>query len=99
MPLQLNHWPNLIRLLVPPHAARIAGLWARQPVTLAQSINTLGIEQRYVFAFYSACVAQGLMAQLESAPVSAPSAGKPLSQEKRSVFRMLMNQLIWNRAA
>jgi hypothetical protein len=98
-PFLLNHWPNLTRLLVPPHATRIAGLWARTPVTLAQSINTLGIQQRYVFAFYSACVAQGLVAQLESAPVSAPSAGKPLSQEKRSVFRMLMNQLIWNRAA
>ncbi len=98
MPLQLNHWPNLTRLLVPPHATRIAGLWARQPVTLAQSINTLGIEQRYVFAFYSACVAQGLVAQLHSSPGTARLEEKPLNQEKRSVFRMLMNKLIWNRA-
>jgi hypothetical protein len=97
-PLRLSRWPNLTRLLVPPHATRIAGLWARAPVTLAQSITTLGIEQRYVFAFYSACVAQGLLAQLHSAPVTMQSEDKPLNHEKRSVFRMLMNKLIWNRA-
>ena len=97
-PLLLNQWPNLTRLLVPPHATRIAGLWARAPVTLAQSISTLGIEQRYVFAFYSACVAQGLVAQGQSAPITVRAVEKPLCNEKRSVFRMLMNKLIWSRA-
>jgi hypothetical protein len=58
-PVRLRSWPNLNRLTLPPEAMRIAGLWSRGPQSLRETVRQLGIPQRYVFAFYSACAALG----------------------------------------
>ncbi len=47
-------WPTLTRLASIPHALRIAALLYDHPYPLADAARLLGIEQRYVFAFYSA---------------------------------------------
>ena len=59
-PVYLKQWPNLTRLAPIPHAARIAALIYDQPRTLTDAAEQLGIEQRYVFAFFSACKTIGL---------------------------------------
>ena len=97
-PLVLKRWPNLTRLLTPPHATRIAGLWAREPIVLSQSITMLGIPQRYVFAFYSACVVHDIVAPAKRALdplLIRPSA----CHEKRNIFRILTSKLMGNTAS
>lgn len=59
-PIVLMQWPNLTRLAAIPHSVRIAALLYEAPYTLIETADLLGIEQRYVFAFYNACKAIGL---------------------------------------
>lgn len=59
-PVFLRQWPNMTRLLLFPHALRIAALWTNQPHSLLATANTLAIPQRHVFGFYSAAHALGL---------------------------------------
>jgi len=54
-PVYLRQWPNLTRLEVIPHSVQIAALLYENPRTLIDIANQLSIEQRYVFAFFSAC--------------------------------------------
>ncbi len=54
-PVYLRQWPNLTRLEMIPHSVQIAALLYEHPRTLIDVANQLGIEQRYVFAFFSAC--------------------------------------------
>ena len=61
----LIHWPNLTRLHPVPEAMRIAALWSEQPMTLGYTATTLGVPQRYVFAFYSAAHTIGLAGQAQ----------------------------------
>lgn len=56
----LQHWPNMTRLLTIPQFLRVAALWVRSPLTLAKTVETLGVEARYVCAFFSACHALDL---------------------------------------
>jgi hypothetical protein len=59
-PVYLRHWPDLNTLLVPPDAMRIAALWLNHPISLLELAARLGVPQRHVFSFYSACAAIGL---------------------------------------
>ncbi len=59
----LKHWPNLTRMESVPHGIRIAALWATQGAGLLETSELLKIPQRYVFAFYSAALAQDLIAE------------------------------------
>lgn len=97
LPVVLKRWPNLTRLLVSPHATRIAGLWAREPLVLSNSATVLCIPQRYVFAFYSACVALELVTPAKRAldPLLVVETVRP--HEKRGIFRMLLSKLVGNR--
>lgn len=96
-PVKLRRWPNLTRLLAPPHAARIAGLWARHPCSLAETARLLDIPQRFVFAFYSASNALDLVSlpPARDLPVPAP----PPASEKRGIFRLLLDKLTGPRKA
>ncbi len=51
---QLDNWPNLTRLVTTPYAFRITAYWINKPRTLRETLNELGLEQRYVFSLYSA---------------------------------------------
>jgi hypothetical protein len=74
----LIHWPNLTRFLVIPQFFRVAALWVKKPHTLTRTAESLGIEARYVCAFFSACHAleltlvQGVAADFEVPVVSEP---------------------------
>ncbi|WP_374245019.1 hypothetical protein [Zoogloea sp.] len=72
-PVRLHSWPNLTRLAVPPEAMRIAGLWSRSSYSLRDTVRVLGVPQRYVFAFYSACHALGLV-ELAATPSAIAAA-------------------------
>lgn len=93
-PVFLRRWPNLPRLLTPPHATRISSLWVRHNFSLAGTAATLAIPQRFVFAFYSACVALDLAAPTRrGADVLVPPEPPPASA-KRGLFRSLLRKLM-----
>lgn len=54
-PVYLKQWPNLTRLGSIPHAVSVAALIYDRPQTLTEVAKKLGVDQRYVFAFFSAC--------------------------------------------
>ena len=60
-PVRLKRWPNFTRLLVTPHAMRIAAILHKQPHNLFDVARLLDVRQQYVLAFFSAAYAQGLM--------------------------------------
>jgi hypothetical protein len=104
-PVRMHAWPDLTRLVIPPEAMRIAGLWSRKPITLRQTLEQLQIPQRYVFAFYSACHALGLVSQPEVAQQAAvlaspaePATTAPDPQPAmRGLFRRLLGKLLGTR--
>lgn len=88
-PVVLKHWPNVSRLLFPPHAAQIVALWARRATPLVNTASTLDIPQRYVFACYSACAALDLI-RADRRAVPRPAAPQsPAPAEKHTLFGML----------
>lgn len=100
-PIRLKNWPNLTRLAVPPEAMRIAGLWSRSSLSLRDTVRTLGIPQRYVFAFYSACAALGHVEQIAPPAVpgglrAAPAqpAAVPIPPPPRGRFKRLFGKLL-----
>ncbi len=100
-PIILLHWPNLTRLLLTPHALRIAALWIERPFSLLDTAKRLGISQRYVFTFYSAAHAVGLAfpeRRTEARDKDPRYRSKPESifnpdQEKRSLFKRILSRL------
>ena len=50
-PVYLKNWPNFTRLLVTPHALRIAALLVEQPRTMPEIAQKLNIKPQYVFIF------------------------------------------------
>ncbi len=54
LPVYLSEWPNFSHVEAFPHAMQITALLIKQPMTLHGIASTLGIPQRYAFAFYSA---------------------------------------------
>jgi len=60
LPVTLSHWPNFSRLQMFPHAMQIAAIMQQSPARLTDIAQQLGVEQRFVFAFYTAANAIGL---------------------------------------
>ncbi len=85
-PIRLKNWPNLTRLAVPPEAMRIAGLWSRSSLSLRDTVRILGIPQRYVFAFYSACAALGHVEQI--APPATPGGPRLMPTQPAAIPTM-----------
>ncbi|MCE1184427.1 MAG: hypothetical protein LWW92_02305 [Rhodocyclales bacterium] len=110
-PVRLNAWPDLTRLVIPPEAMRIAGLWSRQRLSLRQTLEQLQIPQRYVFAFYSACHALNLVSQPELArqtqaahqhptPSATPEPQESVAPQQpamRGLFKRLLGKLLGTR--
>lgn len=64
-PVYLKSWPNFTRLLVTPHALRIAALLIQGPRTLPNIAQVLNIKPQYVFVFISAACSLGLAGQVK----------------------------------
>ncbi len=62
-PVFLKQWPNFTRLLLTPHAMRIAALLIQGPRTLLNVSQVLNVKPQYVFVFISAASALGLVGQ------------------------------------
>lgn len=92
-PVIVRRWPNLTRLLVPPHSPRILGLWSRRPFFLSSTPIVLGLPQRYVFALFSACRALDLVAITSRSADLLVVPEPPPAHEKRGLFRMLLDKL------
>ncbi len=92
-PVFLMQWPNLTRLASIPHSVRIAALLYNQPYTLTETARLLAIEQRYVFAFYSACKAIGL-ANVSRRQIDHTFASEtPETSNNKSILSKLLNKL------
>lgn len=63
-PVYLKSWPNFTRLLVTPHALRIAALLIQGPRTLPNVAEVLDIKPQYVFVFISAACSLGIAGQV-----------------------------------
>jgi hypothetical protein len=60
LPVTLSHWPNFTKLQTFPYALAIAAIMNARPTKLIDIAKKLGIEQRFVFSFYSAANAVGI---------------------------------------
>jgi hypothetical protein len=96
----LKRWPGMTRLMLPPHAMRIAALLTQKPYSLFDAAQKMGIRQQYVFAFVSAAHALGLVGQqmvpieLEQSPT--PETAKPAPAERperQSLFKKILSRL------
>jgi hypothetical protein len=92
-PVYLRRWPNMPRLLVFPHALRIAALWVSKPHSLINTAEVLNVPQRYVFAFYSAAHAIGLAASTERAVDTLFEPPPEHPHRRRSLFNRILNHL------
>lgn len=93
-PVYIKRWPNLTRLLVPPQAPRILGLWSRRPFSLSGTTKVLNVPQRFAFALFSACSALELAATTQRTADRLIAPEIPPASEKRGLFRMLLSKLV-----
>lgn len=93
-PVYLRNWPNFTRLLVFPHALRIAALLSEQPRSLLNIAETLDIRQQYVFAFFSAARALGLadQAMRQSESLIAPPPVEP--KKNTGLLKKILQRLL-----
>lgn len=95
-PVRLHYWPNLTRLGLPPDAIRVAGLWSGRPTALLATARLLGIPQRHVFAFFSACHAIGA-ASCDPLPAARPAVAETAAPRRRGQFNRLLGRLLGRR--
>lgn len=96
-PIYLKHWPNFTRLLVTPHAMRIAALLVDKPRTAASIAQTLAIKPEYVFIFISAASAIGLLGQSTANAEIAVVPHEPKPDGKNSLFGRIISKLRANK--
>ena len=92
-PVQLRRWPNLTRLTLPPHAMRVAAILHQTPITPFEAAKRLGIRQQYVFAFFNAAYALGLIVHAAETPRATPPAASQHSAAKVSLLKKILNRL------
>lgn len=91
--IYLKRWPDFTRLVVTPHALRIAALLIREPRTLLNIADVLKIKPQYVFVFISACYALGFVgpAVRQADQLIAPTEIK--ATKSSSLFRKILGKL------
>jgi len=89
-PVYLKQWPNFTRLVVTPHAMRIAALLIDGPRTAMNLADALNIKPQYVFVFISAAKTLGLLGQAKRNAdiLTEPPEVKP-SKSKGILSRIL----------
>jgi hypothetical protein len=91
----LRRWPNLTRLMLFPHATQISAAWVSAPLSIREILDQLSLPQRYLFAFFSAASATGLLVEAEaerSPSARNNTAGQPPAP-RRGLFRRLLKTL------
>ncbi len=93
-PVYLYHWPNLSRLLPVQHGLRIAALWTRYPVSLMEAATILNIRPKYLFSFYSAASAIGLIGHKSRTEGDhEPPQPPPQQHEHQGLLRKILSRL------
>lgn len=92
-PVFLKHWPNFTRLLITPHAMRIAALLTDKPRTAANVALALKIKPEYVFIFISAAFAIGLLSQVAKNTEIAAAPQEIEPDKKNSLFSRIISKL------
>jgi len=92
-PVFLKHWPNFTRLLITPHAIRIAALLTDKPRTAANAALALKIKPEYVFIFISAAFAIGLLGQVAKNIDIAAAQQEIKPNKKHSLFSRIISKL------
>lgn len=94
-PVYLKQWPNFTRLLITPHAMRIAALLTTGPRSVLEIIHGLKIKPQYVFIFISAAYAIGILDQSKRLADEIITAEVPTkkSVKKKSIFSRILNKL------
>ncbi len=92
-PVYLRHWPNMTRLMLFPHAMRIAALMMEHPRSLMEIARVLNVPQQYVFSFYSAARALGVAGQVKR-QADVIVAPEPVQKpKKRGLFGKILDRL------
>ncbi|MDF1581701.1 MAG: hypothetical protein RQ733_01425 [Methyloprofundus sp.] len=94
-PVCLKQWPNFTRLVITPHAMRIAALLIVGPRSMLDIIRVLQIKPQYVFVFVSAAYAIGILEQAKRQADNIVTAEVPTikSVQKKSLFSRILNKL------
>lgn len=93
VPVYLREWPNFTRLLITPHAIRIAALLIKGPRTMHNVAEILGIKPKYVFVFISAAYAVGLAGQAKRASDSLVQAENVKPNKGQGLLGRILNRL------
>ncbi len=94
--VQFRHWPNLTRLPVTPHAARVCALLTRHPTTIMLVHHILGIEKKEVYQIYSAAHSAGLVEKVSGNPHAPSGAAEEVQTQPaqaRGLFRSLFAKI------
>ncbi|PID46133.1 MAG: hypothetical protein CSB47_05345 [Proteobacteria bacterium] len=89
----LKHWPSLTRLEHFPHVMSIAALWSTGPLSAFDVAKSLKIPQRYVFSFYNAASALGLIEQDPDKLIKKQPTTRA-TEAPRGLFSRLLKRLI-----
>jgi hypothetical protein len=92
-PVYLKGWPNFTRLMVTPHALRIAALLMQGPRTLPNVAQVLNIKPQYVFVFASAACALGLMGQAKREADNLLQPPEVKATKGQGLLSRIMNKL------
>jgi hypothetical protein len=66
--IQFSRWPNLTRLPVTPHTARICALLTRHPTSIMLVRRVLGIDKKEVNRVISAAFSAGIVNTISRGP-------------------------------
>ena len=92
-PVFLKNWPNFTRVLITPHALRIAALLIRGPRTMVNTAQVLNIRPEYVFIFVSAAHAVGLLGQAKRTADSLLQAQNIMPSKSQGLLGRIMSKL------
>lgn len=93
-PVKLIRWPNFTRIVITPHAFRIASLWARQPTSLMDTAKCLSIPLQHVFIFYTAAVSLNFVAPATTEKNRPAAISSPVKHHRyRKTFQNLLARL------
>ncbi len=92
-PVYLKHWPNFTRLLITPHALRIAALLMQGPRSVLELARQLDISPQYVFVFASTCYESGLLAPARRQSDTLIQPVPPPIKRHKGLFKKILNKL------
>jgi hypothetical protein len=89
-PVKLRAWPNFTRNDFLPQHLKIAAVLARQPISIAKLVETVGINEKDVVNFYNAAYAVDL---IEFCDESTATATPPPSARNNNKHRGILAKL------